>query len=149
MPFFIFSMKRLGLIAVLVSLSACVGSGGMGKTTEPPDTAAGNPHAAAPAIPTYPNGSQFCDGRVFSRGGGHISWVAYATEDARADVVAFYEKKLGTANRERSGDEDTWRFPRDTPKRFVAVQDASPDGPWRTCKVPDNTQAITMISSKP
>jgi hypothetical protein len=101
-------------------------------------------------FPTYPNLTHLCQQRVYMEGKGtkHITWDAFASEDAPSVIIEYYKKHLGNAGFSAEADGGTWRFPEDKPERVLSIMFVEADGPHRSCKrnPPTNTRSIIIIS---
>ena len=99
------------------------------------------PPPATPAPET-----RLCSGHVTgTRGSGHISWIAYASEDTAEVLTARYEKALGPPAG-RDGRCAVWRDSKGKPSNTTEVCPASARGrPWSDCpSVPQRTRSVVL-----
>jgi hypothetical protein len=92
----------------------------------------------------YPGARQLCDQFVMGRGSGgpmEIHWLSYATTDAMAKAVAFYQKVKDV---EKGSGSVTFRLDKDT---TLSVQAAtSSDYPKCDSKPKSGEQTVIVVS---
>ena len=108
-----------------------------------------NPSATGIAgFTVYPGANEFCDGRVYSRDGSHITWNAFSTGDSVAKLAAYYDTKLGDAEKTATADEVTYRYSEaGKVKRVLSLEPRAGGGPWEECKVPRGAKTVIMQST--
>ena len=91
----------------------------------------------------YPGARQLCDQSVMGQSGGattEIHWRSYATLDATAKVIAFYEK-TGGKDVEKGSDSVTFRLDEDTHLSVYAASAAH----YPTCENKPKSDEKTVI----
>jgi hypothetical protein len=100
-------------------------------------------------FPAHKGLSHLCRQRVYGSG-REITWDAFASTLAPAQLVKYYRGKLGDAGFERDGEGGLWRMPEDAPhpSRVLSIMPVSTDGPFRQCEKspPAGSKSIIMVS---
>ncbi len=128
---------------------------------EPPPLPSARPDAAGPdanraifseyGFPGAPDLTHLCAQRVYQPGGQHLTWDAFASDDAPATLVAHYKDWLGARGFEAKGAGGLWRVPAGAPSpdRTLEIDAAGEPGPYKACdKQPAASDKSVIVISR-